>query len=111
MSAAPVEPPAGQGQGYADPHRIEDEEGPQTVQELRAALGAVVPAHLPEFNAQLDAAVTAALDTDQVGRIREVMDEGRHIWALYSRPEVTAALADSLAGRAELQPFPQGRTA
>ncbi|GAA0439162.1 hypothetical protein [Streptomyces luteireticuli] len=91
MSAQPVEQPY-------DPYRLEAAQGPQTLAALRAALADVAPADLLRFDAKL-----AAVQLDQV---EDVISEYRHVWALRSRPEVLAALADSLNGRTDLVAYP-----
>jgi len=91
MSALPShEPPP------VNPYRLDPDQGPQTVRELRAALAAVAPADLVAFNEALDAA--------QLDDVQRVIVEYRHVWALRTRPEVAAAIAASLAGDVELQP-------
>ncbi|MFI8823894.1 hypothetical protein [Streptomyces sp. NPDC053431] len=91
MSALPHDP----GPAYAGPYRIEPEEGPQTLAELRAALAVIDTAELTAFNARLEAA--------RFGREQEaVITEARHLVALRTRPEVRDAIRASLAGEAEL---------
>ncbi|MEU6332764.1 hypothetical protein ABZ851_36790 [Streptomyces sp. NPDC047049] len=80
----------------ADPHRITREQGPQTVRELRAALAAVSPADLVAFNEALDAA--------RLDDVAQVVTEYRHVWALRTRPEVSAAIAAALAGTEPVVP-------
>ncbi|WP_331719488.1 hypothetical protein [Streptomyces sp. NBC_01174] len=93
MSAQPHQ----QHPPYADPYRVMPGDGPQTLAELRAALAIIAPAELVAFNARLDAA-RFGVDQDQV------IAEARHLVALRTRPEVAAAVADSLAGRTETRP-------
>ncbi|MEU1132612.1 hypothetical protein ABZ383_22585 [Streptomyces sp. NPDC005900] len=94
MSALPHEPAP---QPYADPHRLEAHEGPQTPSELRAALAVVSPAALVAFNAQFDA---AAFSSEAQA---EIVAQYRRMVA-FTRPEVTAAIAASLDGTAETRP-------
>ncbi|MYV63569.1 hypothetical protein GTW37_34770 [Streptomyces sp. SID4931] len=94
MSALPHETPP---RTYSDPHRIEPADGPQTLAELRAALAVIDPAELLAFNARLDA---ARFGVDQA----QVIAEARHLVALRTRPEVAAAVADSLVGRTDPRP-------
>ncbi|MEV0012727.1 hypothetical protein [Streptomyces sp. NPDC047973] len=93
MSAQPHQ----QHPPYADPHRVMPGDGPQTLAELRAALALIDPAELVAFNARLDA---ARFGVDQ----EQVIAEARHLVALRTRPEVAAAIADSLGGRTETRP-------
>ncbi|MGW1765421.1 hypothetical protein ACWCQL_15285 [Streptomyces sp. NPDC002073] len=87
MSAQPPGTPA---RPYADPYRIQADEGPQTIAELRAALARVSPLDLAVFNARLDAARLAAVPT--------VLTEYRQVLALRTSPEVGAAIAGALDG-------------
>lgn len=80
----------------ANPHRLTRDQGPQTVRELRAALAAVAPADLVAFNEALDAA--------RLDAVAEVVTEWRHVWALRTRPEVSAAIAAELAGTGPVVP-------
>jgi hypothetical protein len=84
MSALPAEPPP------HNPYRLAADEGPQTLAELRAALAQVAPADLAAFDARL-----AATRLDQVP---EVISEYRHVWAIRTRPEITAAIEASTRG-------------
>ncbi|MEU9062414.1 hypothetical protein AB0D13_26995 [Streptomyces sp. NPDC048430] len=93
MSAQPHQPHP----PYADPYRVEPADGAQTLAELRAALALIDPAELVAFNAKLDA---SRFGVDQ----GQVITEARHLVALRTRPEVAAAVADSLAGRTETRP-------
>ncbi|NWF30885.1 hypothetical protein HW130_32355 [Streptomyces sp. PKU-EA00015] len=94
MSALPHETPA---RAYANPHRLETDEGPQTLAELRAALALISPAELVAFNAKLDAARFGAAQA-------AVITEARHLVALRTRTEVQAAIAASLAGETQTAP-------
>ncbi|MCY0961799.1 hypothetical protein [Streptomyces sp. H27-H5] len=93
MSALPHETPP---RAYADPYRVEEWEGPQTLAALRAELAVVDPAELVAFNARLD----AARFTEQAA----VISDARRLIALRTRPEVLAAIAASLAGTSEAAP-------
>ncbi|MEU7230007.1 hypothetical protein [Streptomyces chrestomyceticus] len=73
-----------------DPYHLRPDEGPQTVPQLRAALAALDPAALSEFNAAYEGARLGCADA--------IVSEYRHVWALRARAEVTAAVAASLAG-------------
>ncbi|MER7049906.1 hypothetical protein [Streptomyces jumonjinensis] len=94
MSALPHETPP---RAYADPYRIEEWEGPQTLAELRAELALLGAAEVVAFNARLDA---AKFGTAQA----EVIADARRTLALRTRPEVRAAIAASLAGETETAP-------
>ncbi|MEU5959229.1 hypothetical protein [Streptomyces sp. NPDC047525] len=94
MSALPHEPSP--RQAYADPHRLEAHEGPQTLAELRAALAVIDPVALTAFNARLD---DARFGREQA----EVLAEARRTVA-HTRPEVLTAIAASLDGSAETRP-------
>jgi hypothetical protein len=76
---------------YADPHRLEAHEGPQTLAELRAALALLDPATLTAFDARYD---NARFGTAQAA----VLTEYRHLIALRTRPEAAAAIEASLEG-------------
>ncbi|MFF8279882.1 hypothetical protein ACF05T_27875 [Streptomyces lateritius] len=93
MSALPHETST---QTYANPYRIEPDEGPQTLAELRAALAVIDSAELIAFNARLDAA--------RFGREQTaVITQARHLVALRTRrPEVAEAVRASVAGEADL---------
>ncbi|WP_409239967.1 hypothetical protein [Streptomyces sp. PA5.6] len=94
MSALPHEPSP---QAYADAHRLEAHEGPQTLAELRAALAVVDPIALAAFNARFEAA--------RFGREQaDVLAAARRTVALATRPEVAAAVAASLAGTSQTRP-------
>ncbi|MEU1121815.1 MULTISPECIES: hypothetical protein [unclassified Streptomyces] len=94
MSALPNEPTP--RATYADPHRLEADEGPQNLAELRAALAVIDPAALAAFNARYDAAT--------FGRAQaEILAQARRSVA-FSRPEVMAAIRASLDGTAEPRP-------
>ncbi|MBV9022411.1 MAG: hypothetical protein JO362_01070 [Streptomycetaceae bacterium] len=73
----------------ANPYRLRRDQGPQTVRELRAALGAVAPADLVAFNEALDAA--------RLDDVAQVVTEYRHVWALRTRLEVSEAISAALA--------------
>ncbi|WP_438297876.1 hypothetical protein [Streptomyces sp. HUAS TT7] len=90
MSALPHEPAP---RPYADPHRVEAHEGPQTLAELRAALAVADPTgtELVKFNAKYDTAVFGSAQA-------AVLSDARRVLALRTRPEVQAAIAASLAG-------------
>ncbi|MEU8621608.1 hypothetical protein [Streptomyces sp. NPDC048623] len=80
---------------YASPYRLEDDEGPQTLAELRAALADIDPAELTAFDARLDA---ARFGTGH----RTVITQARQLVAMRTRPEVREAIRASLAGETEL---------
>ncbi|WP_198359179.1 hypothetical protein [Streptomyces fildesensis] len=90
MSAQPAHEPTPRS-----PYRLSAAEGPQTLPELRAALAAVSPADLVAFN--------TALDAVRLDEVSKLLTEYRHVWALRTRSEVTAAIGASLAGTATLQ--------
>lgn len=92
MSTLPHESPT---PGYASPYRIESDEGPQTLAELRAALAVIDPAELVAFNARLDA---ARFGSDQA----LVITQARHLVALRTRPEVRQAVEASLGAQDDL---------
>ncbi|WP_274565108.1 hypothetical protein [Streptomyces spiramyceticus] len=94
MRAMPHEPPA---RAYADPHRVEEWEGPQTLAELRAELALLGPAEVVAFNARLDAARFGPAQA-------AVISDARRLLALRTRPEVQAAIAASLAGETVTAP-------
>ncbi|MER6162709.1 hypothetical protein ABT147_45775 [Streptomyces sp. NPDC001868] len=94
MSALPHEPGP---RPYADPHRLEAHEGPQTPAELRAALAVISPTALVAFNAEFDAARFGAPQAEVVAKYRRTV-------AFATRPEVTAAIATSLDGTADARP-------
>uniref|UniRef100_UPI003F49572D hypothetical protein n=1 Tax=unclassified Streptomyces TaxID=2593676 RepID=UPI003F49572D len=85
MSALAHDPPP----SY-DPYHLRPDEGPQTVPQLRAALAALDPAALDDFNQAYEGA--------KLGTADAIVSEYRHVWALRARSEVTAAVAASLAG-------------
>ncbi|WP_030422852.1 hypothetical protein [Streptomyces sp. NRRL F-5065] len=94
MSALPHETPP---RAYADPYRVEEWEGPQTLAELRAELALLGPAEVVAFNAKLDAA--------RFGEAQAaVISDARRLLALRTRPEVQAAIAASLAGETPTAP-------
>ena len=78
------------------PYRLEADQGPQTVAELRAQLTAVSPADRETFEADL---ASARLD-----EVPAVITRFRHVWALRTRPEVQDAIRASVAGTAALVP-------
>ncbi|WP_086800301.1 hypothetical protein [Streptomyces caniscabiei] len=94
MSALPHEPGP---RPYADPHRLEAHEGPQTPAELRAALAMISPTALVAFNAEFDAARFGAPQAEVVAKYRRTV-------AFATRPEVTAAITASLDGTADARP-------
>lgn len=94
MSALPHEPAP---RPYADPHRLEAHEGPQTPSELRAALAVISPTILIAFNAEFDA---AAFGSEQAA----VVAQYRRTVAFATRPEVATAVAESMAGAADARP-------
>ncbi|MEV6654908.1 hypothetical protein [Streptomyces sp. NPDC051219] len=94
MSAQPHESPVA---AYADPHRLEAGEGPQTLAELRAALAVIDPTELTAFNARLDAARFGA---EQAA----IIAEARHLVALRTRTEVQAAITAMITGTTEVAP-------
>ncbi|KOV17256.1 hypothetical protein ADK91_02880 [Streptomyces sp. XY511] len=94
MSALPHETSP---RAYANPYRVEEWEGPQTLAALRADLAMVDPAELVAFNARLDAARFGAEQAT-------VIADARRLIALRTRPEVLAAIAASLAGTSETAP-------
>ncbi|MCB5165754.1 hypothetical protein LG634_13020 [Streptomyces bambusae] len=85
-----AQPPGTPPRPYADPYRIQDDEGPQTIAELRAALARVSPLDLAVFNARLDSA--------RLGAVPAVLTEYRHVLALRTSPEVATAIGDALDG-------------
>lgn len=90
MSALPHETSP---RAYADPHRVEAHEGPQTPAEMRAALAVADPTgnELVLFNARFEAA--------RFGAEQEaVLSDARRTLALRTRPEVHAAIQISLSG-------------
>lgn len=93
MSALPHEPAP---RAYADPYRLETHEGPQTLAELRGALALADPTALIAFNAEIEAAAFA--------RQAEIITRYRHLVALRTRPEVTAAIQASLDGTDQARP-------
>ncbi|MCT9004643.1 hypothetical protein [Streptomyces rhizosphaerihabitans] len=95
MSALPHEPSP--RAAYADPHRLEAHEGPQTLAELRAALAVISPTTLAAFNAELDAARFGAAQDEVISRYRRTV-------AFATRPEVAAAVRSSLDGTADARP-------
>lgn len=94
MSALPHE---NSPRAYADAHRLEAHEGPQTLAELRAALAVISPTTLAAFNAELDAARFGAAQAEVISRYRRTV-------AFATRPEVAAAVAASLDGTADARP-------
>ncbi|WP_330346671.1 hypothetical protein OG858_47035 (plasmid) [Streptomyces europaeiscabiei] len=95
MSALPHEPGP---RPYADPHRLEAHEGPQTPAELRAALAVISPTALVAFNAEFDAAKFGSPTQ------AEVVAKYRRTVAFATRPEVTAAITASLDNTADARP-------
>lgn len=95
MSALPHEHPTA---GYADPYRLEAGEGPQSPNELRAALAALDPALVVAFNAEHD---NARFGSEKAAA---VITKYRHLWALRTRTEVTAAVQASLDGTDRARP-------
>ncbi|MEV4438098.1 hypothetical protein AB0K09_03620 [Streptomyces sp. NPDC049577] len=91
MSAQPTE-----AYPTRSPYRIEDDEGPQDVAGLRAALAAVSTADLTAFDARLGAIRT----TDPAGldEARALFAEYRAVWLSLVHPVIRAAVADSAAG-------------
>jgi hypothetical protein len=87
MSAVPHEPPT---RGGYNPFRLEADEGPQTIAELRSQLSVVSPADRETFDVDLAAA--------RLDQVPAVITEYRHVWALRTRPEVAAAIEAELAG-------------
>lgn len=94
MSALPHEHSPAE---YADAHRLEAHEGPQTLAELRAALAVISPTTLAAFNAELDAARFGTAQDEVISRYRRTV-------AFATRPEVAAAVAASLDGTADTRP-------
>ncbi|MGW2793620.1 hypothetical protein ACWC9H_27325 [Streptomyces sp. NPDC001251] len=90
MSALPHEQTP---RAYADPHRVEAHEGPQTPAEMRAALAVADPTgtELARFSARFEA---ARFGVEQAA----VLSDARRTLALRTRPEVHAATAAALAG-------------
>lgn len=80
------------------PYVIEDDEGPQSVAELRAALAAASTADLTAFDARLGAIRT----TDPAGldAARALFAEYRAVWLSQVHPVIRAAVADSADGTA-----------
>ncbi|MDF3141072.1 MULTISPECIES: hypothetical protein [unclassified Streptomyces] len=76
-----------------NPYRIEADEGPQTIGELKAALGAVDPAELAAFTARLDAVRTT--DTAALEAVRALVTEYRHVWVLRTHPDIQRAIEAS----------------
>jgi hypothetical protein len=85
------------------PLRLEAEQGPQTIAELRAQLTAVSPADREQFEADLNAA--------RLDQVPAVITEYRHVWALRTRPEVQEAITASLAGTDTLVTLDLGQDA
>lgn len=83
---------------YANPYRLEAHEGPQTPNELRAALAVLDPALVVAFNAEHG---NAAFNSTAAA---EVIARYRHIHAARTRPEVTAAVQASLDGTDQARP-------
>ncbi|NGN63167.1 hypothetical protein G5C51_04495 [Streptomyces sp. A7024] len=76
------------------PYRIEPDEGPQTIGELKAALAAIDPAELAAFTARLDAVRTT--DASSLDAIRALITEYRHVWVLRTHPDIQAAINASV---------------
>ncbi|MCZ7430150.1 hypothetical protein [Streptomyces sp. WMMC1477] len=72
------------------PYRIEPDEGPQTIGELKAALAATDPAELAAFTARLDAVRTT--DPAALNEVRALFTEYRHVWVLRTHPEIQEAI-------------------
>jgi hypothetical protein len=72
------------------PYRIEPDEGPQTIGELRAALAAVDPAELAAFSARLDAVRTT--DPAALNEVRDLITEYRHALVMRTHPEIQDAI-------------------
>ncbi|MEV8476195.1 hypothetical protein [Streptomyces sp. NPDC051173] len=94
MSAQPAEAPY----PTRSPYRMELDEGPQSVAELRAALATVSTADLTAFDARLGAIRT----TDPAGldEARALFAEYRAVWLSQVHPVIRAAVADSADGTA-----------
>ncbi|MDG4534254.1 hypothetical protein [Streptomyces sp. AV19] len=75
------------------PYRIEADEGPQTIGELKAALAAVDPAELAAFTARLDAVRTTG--PTALEDVRSLVTEYRHVWVLRTHPEIQAAIHEA----------------
>jgi hypothetical protein len=95
MTAPPV-PPVGTGRSgrpypTRSPYRIEDDEGPQTIAALRAAL-APWPDELRAFTARLE-----AVPFDQ---IRDLISEYRAVWLARTHPVIQEAVRASEDGTA-----------
>ncbi len=90
MSALPHEPAP---RPYADPHRVEAHEGPQTPAAMRAALAVADPTgtQLTLFNARFE---TARFGIEQ----ERVLSDARRTLALRTRPEVQAAIETAITG-------------
>ncbi|MFC5722771.1 hypothetical protein ACFP1Z_21615 [Streptomyces gamaensis] len=86
MSAQPAE-----AYPTRSPYRVEADEGPQTIAELKAAL-APWPEQLMAF--------TARLDTAPFGQLRDLIAEYRMVWLSLVHPVVRAAAAASADGTA-----------
>jgi hypothetical protein len=100
MSALPHEPST---RGGYNPFRLEADEGPQTIAELRAQLTAVSPADREQFEVDLAAA--------RLDQVPNVITQYRHVWALRTRPEIAAAIDAELTGTATMIALDLGRDA
>ncbi|WP_329564427.1 hypothetical protein OG711_38610 (plasmid) [Streptomyces uncialis] len=74
------------------PHQLGEDEGPQSIAALKAAL-APWPQHLTAFTAELEAAPFAA--------VLNVVTEYRVVWMALVHPEIQAASAESEGGTAD----------
>ncbi|GAA0464091.1 hypothetical protein ACFQ2B_40595 [Streptomyces stramineus] len=91
MSAQPAE-----AYPTRSPYRIESDEGPQSIAELKAAL-APWPEHLMAFTARLEAA--------EFSKLRGLIAEYRMVWLSLVHPVLREATANSQGGSAGAVPW------
>ncbi|MCM2394314.1 hypothetical protein [Streptomyces albipurpureus] len=77
------------------PHQLGEDEGPQSIGELKAAL-ALWPQHLMAFTAELEAAPFA--------EVLSVVTAHRVRWMMLTHPEIQAAIAESEGGTSDTIP-------
>ncbi|MFI9206421.1 hypothetical protein [Streptomyces sp. NPDC053048] len=92
MSAQPAEAPY----PTRSPYRIEADEGPQNLAELKAAL-APWPEHLMAFTARFEAA--------EFGKLKDLIAEYRMVWLSLVHPVLRAASADVQGASAGAVPW------